>query len=167
MKFQTAAGAAALVVTATATLIGPPVVSAEPVAPQPDTPCSESLAGALTQLPDLKTVLQCRNQQSGEYRWQSFGSPYPNSDRWLTYGPQLILHGEGQPNREIDSGDWTAYPQASGGQCRLPNTTVIRAGELSRPQVSTGEPGQPLKLRVLPLLFTIELTGYCLWQKVQ
>jgi hypothetical protein len=31
--------------------------------------------------------------------------------------------------------------------------------------VSTGEPGQPLNLRLPPLLFTIELSGHCLWQK--
>ena len=167
MKHQIAVGVAAVVVTAAGMLIASPVVVAEPVAPQPGTPCSKDLAGAGTQLPDLMTFLQCRNQQGGEYRWQNFESPYPNSDRWLTYGPQLTLHGEGQPNREIDSGDWIAYPQASDGQCKAEQLDLTGAGERSQPQVSTGEPGQPLKLRVLPLLFTVELTGYCLWQKVQ
>ncbi len=162
-----AAGVAAVAVSAATTLIAPPLVTAEPAAPQPGTPCSESIAGALTQLPDLMTVLQCGDQHSGEYRWQTFDYPYPNSDRWLTYGPQLTLHGEGQRNREIDSGDWIAYPQTSDGQCKAAQLDLRGEGERSQPQVSTGEPGQPLKIRVLPLLFTVELTGYCLWQKVR
>ena len=162
-----AVGLAAVAVSAAATLVAPPVVTAEPAAPQPGSPCSESIAGALTQLPDFMTVLQCGIQRGGEYRWQTFDSPYPNSKRWLTYGPQLTLHGEGQPNREIDSGDWIAYPQTSDGQCRAAQLDLRGEGERSPPQVSTGEPGQPLKLRVLPLLFTVELTGDCLWQKVQ
>ena len=166
MKKMTA-GVAAVAVSAAATLIAPPLVTAEPAAPQPGAPCSESIAGALTQLPDLMTVLQCGDQHSGEYRWQTFDYPYPNSDRWLTYGPQLTLHGEGQRNREIDSGDWIAYPQTSDGQCKAAQLDLRGEGERSQPQVSTGEPGQPLKIRVLPLLFTVELTGYCLWQKVR
>src|SRR5512132_4406851 len=88
-----------------------PGAGAAPV-PQQGASCSTAVAGAMTQLPDLMTFLECRNLRDGEYRWQSPYSPYPKSDRWLTYGPQLTLHGEGQPNREIDSGDWVAYPQA-------------------------------------------------------
>lgn len=68
--------------------------------------CSEGLDGALTQLPDLTTFLECRDQ-----RWQIFDDPHPHSDRRLTYGPTLTLHGEGQRNREIDSGDWIGEPQ--------------------------------------------------------
>ena len=99
------------------------------------------------------------------YQWKIFDSPYPNSDRWLTYGPTLTLHGEGQRNREINSGDWIAYPQDSGSRCTAEQLVVVSAGELGPPQVSTGEPGQPLEFRVLPLLFTIEMSGNCLWQK--
>src|SRR5262245_16851006 len=91
---QLAVGAAA-VVTAAVLLTVPAVASAEPAVPQAGAPCSEVVAGALTQLPDFMTVLQCRKQRFGEFRWQTFDSPYPNSDRWLTYGPQLTLHGEG------------------------------------------------------------------------
>lgn len=127
--------------------------------------CSKELSGALTQLPDRKTLLQCRNQQGGENRWQSFESPYPNSDRWLTYGPQLTLHGEGQPDREIDSGDWMAYPQTPDSRCEAEQRAVVSAGELRPPLAATAEPGQPLKLRLSPLLFTVDLTGYCFWQK--
>ena len=160
-------GVAAVAVSAAATLVASPLGAAEPAVPQPGAPCSASIAGALTQLPDFMTFLQCENQRGGEYRWQTFDSPYPNSDRWLSYGPRLTLHGEGQPNREVDSGDWIAYPQTSDGQCKAAQLDLRGAGERTQPQVSTGEPGQPLKLRVLPLLFTVELSGNCLWQKVQ
>ena len=161
------AAAAAMVVAATGALFAPAVANAEPVVPQPYTPCSEKIAGALTKLPDYKTVLECRNQAGLSYRWQNFDSPYPNSDRWLTYGPELTLSGEGMRNREINSGDWTAYPQDSDGRCTAEQVAVIAAGTVGPPQVSTGEPGQPLKFRVMPLLFNIELSGNCLWQKVE
>ena len=157
----------AAVVTAAVVLTAPPVASAQPATPAAGAPCSDAVAGALTQLPDFKTVLQCRNQRGGEFRWQTFDSPYPNSDRWLTYGPQLTLHGEGQPNREIDSGDWVGYPQAPDTRCEAAQLDLAAAGERTPAQVSTGEPGRPLNLRVLPMLFTVELQGYCLWQKVR
>jgi hypothetical protein len=158
MKQRTAVVVTVLAVTTTA----PAVAHAEPVVPQPDTQCSENLTGALTQLPDGKTLVQCRGS-----RWHIVDDPYPNSDRWLTYGPRLTLHGEGMRNREINSGDWIAYPQDSGSWCNAELLVVVSAGKLSAPQVSKGEPGRSLKLRVPPLLFTIELSGYCLWQKVQ
>jgi hypothetical protein len=167
MRHRIGAGVATLAMTVAGTAIGPPVVRADPEPPRPDTPCAERLAGALAQLPDRKTVVECRKQQGNDFGWQIFTSPYPNSNRWLTYGPQLILHGEGQPNGEIDSGDWIAYPQVAEGQCTAEQQAVVRAGELSSPQISTSERGQPLKLQLLPLLFTVELTGRCLWQKVQ
>ena len=158
---------AALVVAFTAPVAIPAVASAEPAVPQQDSQCSENLAGALTQLPDLRTLLECRSQPGLGYRWQLFDSPYPNSDRWLTYGPTLTLHGEGQRNREINSGDWIGYPQDGGTQCVAGQVAVVSAGELGPPQVSTGKPGQPLQFQVLPLLFTVELSGYCLWQKAE
>jgi hypothetical protein len=160
-----AVAAAALVVAATAPFALPAVVAATPATPQPNTPCSENLGGALTQLPDLMTLLQCRSLPGLGYQWQVFDDPYPNSDRWLTYGPTLTLHGEGQRNREINSGDWTAYPQDPDASCTAQQLAVVDAGELGAPQLSTGEPGQPLRFQVLPLLFTVEMSGYCLWQK--
>lgn len=163
MMRQRAFGAAAVV--SAVVLTAPPGASAQPAVPQAGAPCSEAVADALTQLPDFMTVLQCRIQRGGEFRWQTFDSPYPKSDRWLTYGPKLTLHGEGQPNREIDSGDWIGNPQAPDTQCKAAQLDNTAAGERTPPQVSTGEPGQPLKLRVLPMLFTVELQGYCLWQK--
>jgi hypothetical protein len=32
--------------------------------------------------------------------------------------------------------------------------------------VSTGEPGRPLLFEVLPMVFSIDLSGVCLWEKV-
>jgi hypothetical protein len=157
----------AAAVATVAALTAPPVAAADPAVPQAGAPCSQTVAGALTRLPDFITVLECKNQRTGEFRWQKFDSPYPNANRWLSYGPQLTLHGEGQPNREIDSGLWTGYPQASDTQCRAAQLDNAAAGERTPPKVSSGEPGQPLQVVVLPMLFTVELQGYCLWQKVQ
>ena len=136
------------------------VAHAEPVVPQPDTSCSADLDGALTQLPDLTTFLKCKGG-----RWRVFADPYPSSTRWLSYGPELTLHGEAQPNREIDSGDWIATAQNPGSQCQAEQVAIADTGSLGPPQMATGEPGQPLMLRLQPLLFTVELTGHCLWQK--
>jgi len=171
MKLRMTVAATALILTATAPLVAPAVISAEPAAPQADTPCPQSLAGALTQLlnytTEVTTYLECRDQPGVGYRWQVFDSPYPSSDRWVSYGPELVLHGQGQRNREIDSGDWIAYPQDSGSHCKAEQAAVLSSGGVTPPQVSTGEPGRPLKLQLLPLLFTVELSGNCLWQKVE
>jgi len=166
-----AVAAAALVVAVTAPLTAPGVALAEPVEPQAGTPCASALDGALTQLLNyairVTTYLQCRNQPGVGFQWQVFDDPYPHSDRWLSFGPKLILHGEGQRNREIDSGDWIGTPQDPSSQCKAEQVTVVSAGTVGAPQASTGEPGQPLKLKLQPLLFTVELGGYCLWERVQ
>jgi hypothetical protein len=74
------------------------VAAAEPAAPQANTECAPALDGAHSQLLDyttrVTTYLQCRNQPGAGYRWQVFDSPYPGSDRWLSFGPKLILHGD-------------------------------------------------------------------------
>ncbi|HKV21341.1 MAG TPA: hypothetical protein VJR50_20080 [Mycobacterium sp.] len=147
-------------------LLGAVPAEAEPVAPQQDTTCAGDLVGALTRSPDQKTVLQCRGTQGGGPRWQTFASPYPKGDRWLTYGPPTTLHGEGQPNREIDSGEWVGQPQDPDAQCEARQQTVVAAGVLSTVQTSTGKPGESLTLQMAPLLFSVELRGNCLWQRV-
>jgi hypothetical protein len=166
MYVSVAVAVAAGVVAAAAPLFTPAVAHAEPVVPQQNAECSKNFTGALTQLPDLNTLLECRNQPGAGNRWQMVDDPYPNSDRWLTYGPKLTLHGEGQRNREINSGDWTGYPLDSGSRCDATQLVVVPAGNVGEPQVSKGELGQPLRLQVMPLLFTIELNGNCLWEKV-
>jgi hypothetical protein len=153
---RTIAAVSALLVLTSA----PSIAHAEPIAPQPDTPCAGNLDGALTQLPDLTTLLQCR---AG--RWEVFADPYPNSERWLTYGPKTTLHGEAQRNREIDSGEWVGSPQDPDTQCAAEQVAIADTGSLGPPEMSTGELGRPLTLRLKPLLFTVELRGHCLWEK--
>ena len=132
MRLTLAVAVTAMVVAATATL-GSTIASAEPVVPQPDTPCAAEMAGALTKLPDYKTVLECRNNQ-----WQIFDSPFPNSDRWLSYGPELTLSGEGVRNREIDSGDWIAHPQDSGSPPSVWHSSVHIERMVAGRRVSCG-----------------------------
>ena len=64
----------------------------------------------MARLADGKTTLVCTDQGEG-FQWTVVSSPYPLSDRWLTYGPELQLHGPGMRNPEIVSGRWTGYPQ--------------------------------------------------------
>jgi hypothetical protein len=142
----------------------PGVAHADLVVPRLDAACSENLAGALTQLPDAMTFLQCDNT-SGNYQWSAFASPYPSSDRWLTYGPPVKLHGQGMRNPEILSGKWTGYPQEEGTTCAAEQTAVVSAGEVGAPQISTGTAGQPLPFEVVPVVFSITLSGNCLWER--
>jgi hypothetical protein len=164
--------AAASMGVAVAVLFGAPACAhAEPqqprpvTTPQPDAPCSENLAGTMARLADGKTNLVCRGQ-GDDSRWMVWTSPYPLSDRWLTYGPELQLHGQGMRNPEIMSGLWTGYPQVSDGVCRAEQVAVVGAGKVSPPESVTGEPGKQLEFSVSPTLFTIKLSGNCLWQKV-
>lgn len=170
MKQRIAVAATAMVVAASGPLSAAACAHAEPpagpVVPQADAPCAESLADALTRLPDGQTLLECRSEPGG-YRWKPFAGPYPASDRWLSYGPALELHGQGRRNPEIMSGPWVGYPQDTVSRCSAEQAAVVSAGVVGPPQMSTGEPGQPLQFEVLPVVFTIKLTGYCLWQKAK
>jgi hypothetical protein len=141
-------------------LAATPVAHADPVAPQPGSPCAGDVADALTQLPD-RSFLSCT---AGS--WQPFTGPYPSSDKWLSYGPAVRLHGQGLRNPEILSGKWVATPQDSASACSATQAAVVSAGEVGAPQVSTGEPGRPLDFEVLPVVFSIELSGACLWERV-
>jgi hypothetical protein len=105
-------------------------------------------------------------QPNDRYRWQVVTSDYPSSDRWLTYGPPLTLRGEGTRIYNLRSGDWNAVPQDPDSQCSAEQTAVVSAGVVSSPQAEVGQTGQPLSFRVLPDLFSIEMTGYCLWEKL-
>jgi hypothetical protein len=77
----------------------------------------------------------------------------------------MKLHGEGLRNATIRSGDWTATPLTSDGQCGAEQLAVIPGVGAGPPQDSEGERGQPLSLQVVPKLFSIEMSGECLWQK--
>lgn len=150
---------------ATALLFTPAAAHADPVVPQPDNACAASLANAMTRLPDDKTDLVCLDQNGG-YQWKIVTSDYPSSSRWLTYGHELTLHGEGMRNPEIRSGEWMATPQDPETQCTATQVAVVRAGVVGLPQIATGAPGQPLSLQLLPNLFSVKMEGNCLWTKV-
>jgi hypothetical protein len=151
----------AVAVTALALLLWTPTVAwADPVLPQPGTPCSSDLSDAMTWLPDDTSPLECLNNQ-----WQAVTSPQPPNDRWLTLGPPITLHGEGLRNPNVASGAWTATPQDAASQCRAEQQAVVSAGEVGPPQVAESPKGQPLSFQVVPQLFSIELSGHCLWTR--
>jgi hypothetical protein len=75
----------------------------------------------------------------------------------------MVLHGEGLRNPNLRSGNWTATPQESSTQCSAVQSAVLGPGVVGSPATSEGKPGQPMDLQVLPRLFSIELSGHCLW----
>jgi hypothetical protein len=75
----------------------------------------------------------------------------------------MTLHGEGLRNPSVASGEWMATPQDAGTQCRAVQRAVVEAGVVGPPQIAEGTEGQPLSLHVVPQLYSIELSGYCLW----
>jgi hypothetical protein len=151
---------AALAMTAMALAFSPAVASAEPVVPQSDSPCSSNYADAMTLPAGARLPLVC---QGG--RWLALTSPQPPSDRWLSYGPEMTLHGEGRRNPSVKSGEWTATPQDPGTRCRAEQSAVVSAGVVGAPQVAEGQPGQPLEVQLVPRLFDLQLGGNCLWER--
>ena len=137
------------------------VCSADPVVPQPGTACEATVADAMTWPADAKAPLECTGGA-----WQAVATPYPASDAWVSYGPPMKLHGEGLRNPVISSGAWTATPLKSGARCRAEQLAVVPDVGTGPPQVTEGEPGRVLPLEVVPLLFSIEMSGECLWRKV-
>jgi hypothetical protein len=142
-----------------AAVLLPATATAEPAAPQPGSPCGEPAEHALTKVSD-DVFLVCTDG-----RWAPYDGPYPSSDTWLSYGPALTLHGQGMRNPEMLSGQWKATPRAATGRCRAAQSAVVSAGEVGPTQVSQGEPGRQLRFEVLPVMFNIELSGDCVWQK--
>jgi hypothetical protein len=151
---------AIIVVTAATVLSQPAVAAADPVVPQPGTPCVTNLSDAMTWPPDDQAPLVCAGD-----RWQPVATPYPVSDRWFSYGPPMKLHGEGLRNSSIRSGNWTATPLTPESRCGAVQVAVIPGVGAGPPQSYDGVAGQPLSLEVLPKLFSIEMSGECLWQK--
>jgi len=139
-------------------LSAPAIAAAQPAGPQPDAPCTAAIDQALSRLADGSTV------QCADGRWAIFPGPYPSGDRWVSTDVDLQLHGQGRRNPEMLSGGWTAYPQDPDAVCRAAQTAVVRAGEVGPVQLAEGAPGQPLRFDVVPVMFSIELSGHCLWQ---
>ncbi|BBZ05979.1 hypothetical protein MDOR_01480 [Mycolicibacterium doricum] len=144
-----------------AAVLGLPATAAAhaaPPTPQPGADCPPAVEGALSHTAD-DTVVQCTAS-----RWEVQGGPYPSSNRWFSGGDGLDLHGQGMRHPEMMSGPWTGIPQDPAARCRAEQAAVVSAGKVGQPQVAEGEPGQPLRFEVLPVMFTIHLSGNCLWQ---
>jgi hypothetical protein len=135
-----------------------PVAAADPPALHDGVACTADLSGVMTWQAAAMVRLVC-----ADGRWQTVTSPQPPNDRWLSVGPAITLHGEGMRNPDVASGQWTAVPQEPGSQCRAVQQAVVSPGVKSAPQVSEGQPGQQLSLQLQPRLFSVDLSGYCLW----
>src|SRR5690349_19142611 len=136
-----------------AALLTAPVASADPPVPQDGTPCPPDLVNAMTWPPGANMPLVCLDGH-----WQAVTAPPPPNDRWLSIGPTMTLHGQGQRNPSVTSGEWTATPQDADSQCRAQQRTVVSPGEVSSPEVSEGKPGQSISLQLPPRLFSIEMS---------
>ena len=143
-----------------AALVMAPVVSADPAAPQEGMPCPPDMANVMTWPSDAKLPLVCLDNH-----WQAVTSPQPPNDRWLSFGPTITLHGEGLRNPNLASGNWTAVPQDPNTSCRAEQRAVVEAGVVGSPLVTESPMGQPLTVRVIPQLFSIAMSGYCLWTR--
>jgi len=146
---------------------GSATASADTLVPQAGTPCPAALSGTMTALPDRGGYLACQGEPNAPNSWVPVVEPFPPNDKWLSYGPAMTLHGEGLRNPNLSSGQWTATPQDPAEKCTAEQITVVRAGVVAPPEISAGEPGQPLSLQVLPRLFSIKLSGDCLWSQSQ
>lgn len=126
-------------------------------------PCAPNLVDAMTRVPDAEKPLVCTD---GGPHWETVADPYPISDRWLSYGPAIELHGQGRRNPSMLSGDWTATPSTPDTRCHAQQVAVIPGSPtIGPPRVDAGEPGRALSFYVEPTMATIEISGDCLWQK--
>jgi hypothetical protein len=158
-------GFAALVAVPAAVLLAFGLARADTPVPQAGASCSADLGDAMTQLPNSSDFLTCEGRPDGSHIWAPVATPFPPNDIWVSYGPPITLHGQGFRNANLASGQWTATPLDSGTACAAEQVTVVSAGILAPPELSQGKPGEPLSVEVLPKLFTITMTGNCLWAK--
>lgn len=146
----------------------PAIAHAEPAYPELGAGCAPEFAGAMTLLPDEETYALCRDAGGGPV-WEAVQKPFDPNDTWLSYGPEITLHGQGMRNPNVTSGRWLATPTDPAADpptvCRAEQETVIEAGVLSEPRVSESEPGSELSLEFLPKLFYLKLSGNCLWTR--
>lgn len=144
--------------------VSPAIAAADPAVPQLQATCPVELADTMTLLPDEETYAVCQVTGAGAV-WAPVQTPFEPSDSWLSYGPNITLHGQGMRNPNLSSGTWTATPRDSQTSCRAVQRTVVAAGVLSAPEVSEGQPGEAMPLRLPTNLFAVELGGDCLWTR--
>lgn len=140
-----------------------PTEPTEPAGPAPTQAagaCTPERTGVNTHLPGDTMASVC---QDGAWRVQT--TPQPPADRWLSSGPPLQLHGQGQRNPDMAAGSWTGTPQDSSSVCRAQHHVVVSPGVLSDVRTDDGRPGEPLTIELSPRTFTIELSGNCLWAR--
>ncbi|WP_445169872.1 hypothetical protein ACTXG7_11460 [Mycolicibacterium sp. Dal123E01] len=155
---------AVVAVAAAALSLATPAHADDPV-PQAGAPCPQDFANVMTQLPGGRDYLACQAVPDHSGNWTPVDTPFDPSSRWLSYGPEITLHGQGFRNPNLRSGPWTATPLDPVTVCGADQVTVIGPGELAPLVHSQGQPGQPLQLDVLPKLFTIVMSGNCLWSE--
>lgn len=155
-----ACGAASIVLLVAA--FGGAVAQADFAVPAPGLACSAP--GAMTVLPNGSDFLICQ-EQGAELGWAPVTAPFPANDSWLSYGPEITLHGQGVRNPNLEPGEWSANPLDPTTQCGASQVAVVGPGTLAPAQTVQADPGQPLSLQVLSRLHTIALTGDCLWTK--
>ncbi|MEH3138314.1 MULTISPECIES: hypothetical protein [Mycolicibacterium] len=139
------------------------LVSAAPAhadPPAPNTPCTPDLTGVTTMQAGHVLPLVCTGG-----RWAAVTVPGDPSDRWVSFGPDMALHGEGLRNPNLASGTWTATPLDPQTSCGATQQGVVSAGVVGPPSTTTAPPGQPLTLVVVPRLFDIVMTGHCMWTR--
>ncbi|SEH74277.1 hypothetical protein SAMN04489835_3541 [Mycolicibacterium rutilum] len=137
-------------------LAGAPMACAQPGAGS--TGCTSDLDGAMTRTPDADVPSVCRGGA-----WQPVTAPQPPADRWVSSEAPELLHGQGMRNPEMAAGTWTATPRDPSARCRAQQRDVVAPGQLSEPATVEGQPGEPVRVQVAPRMFTIELSGNCVW----
>jgi hypothetical protein len=162
MKYRGTMVCAVVVAAAAVAPVG--TAGADVLPPAVGMGCSQELDGAMTLLPDQTSYVICQRAGMG-LAWTPVQTPFPPNDIWLSYGPAITLHGQGMRNPNLSAGEWTATPQDADTACAVTQTDVVEAGVLARPQVSQGEQGKPLTVRMDTSLFYVELAGNCLWVK--
>ncbi|WP_309226720.1 MULTISPECIES: hypothetical protein [unclassified Mycolicibacterium] len=144
-----------------------PVCAADPMAPQQDQPCPAAADGATTMpatpapASGSNTPLRCHDGQ-----WQAVALPADPSDRWLSVGPVVALHGQGLRNPNLMSGKWSGTPLDAQARCHVDQRAVISAGVVSAPAATDGAPNQTVSFDVSPTAYSVEFSGYCLWTRI-
>ena len=91
--------------------------------------------------------------------------------RWTTNYSAIAYSTDGGETWTVDpetvrSSGWLRSSSAYvPGDEHFQQNALVYGSKTSPPQTLTAEPGQPLTLEVSTHMFSVRLTGYCLWQK--
>jgi hypothetical protein len=146
-----------LVAAVATALVTAPVALADPAT---DTSCTPALAGVMSKKPAADVVMLCKDRM-----WYPQPADAPPSDRWVSFGPTLTLHGEGLPDPNLVQGSWNAIPLGPWTRCRSVQQTGYAPGAISKPVADQGSPNTPMSFEVEANVVTIQFSGYCLWMR--